>query len=42
MNKFLTKSMEKIFNGWMIKSLPSASSMEHPIYDIWVDNCMKL
>jgi len=26
----------------MIKSLPSISSMEHPIYDLWVDDCNKL
>ena len=32
-------SREKIFNGWMLKSLPSVSSMEHPIYDIWVEDC---
>ena len=32
-------SDEKIFNGWMLKSLPSISSMEHPIYDIWVEDC---
>ena len=25
---------EKIFNGWMLKTLPSISSLEHPIYDI--------
>ena len=36
------KSMDKIFSGWMIKSLPSISSMEHPIYDIWVNDCFKL
>ena len=34
------ESKEKIFNGWMIKSLPSISSMEHPIYDIWVEDCI--
>ena len=32
-------SKEKIFNGWMLKTLPSISSMEHPIYDIWVEDC---
>ena len=32
-------SKEKIFNGWMLQSLPSISSMEHPIYDIWVEDC---
>ena len=39
LNIYNNESNEKIFNGWMIKSLPSISSMEHPIYDIWVDNC---
>jgi hypothetical protein len=27
------------FSGWMIKDLPSVSSMEHPLYDIWLKNC---
>ena len=30
---------EKIFNGWMLKTLPSVSSLEHPIYDIWIEDC---
>ena len=42
LNIYSEKSMKKIFNGWMIKSLPSISSMEHPIYDLWVDDCYKL
>ena len=42
LNVYNQTSMEKIFNGWMLKSLPSVSSMEHPIYDIWVENCYKL
>ena len=33
------ESNKRIFNGWMIKTLPSISSMEHPIYDIWVEDC---
>jgi len=28
------------FSGWMIKELPSISSMEHPLYDIWVEDCI--
>ena len=28
------------FSGWMIKDLPSISSMEHPLYDIWVEDCI--
>ena len=27
------------FSGWMIKDLPSVSSLEHPLYDVWVKNC---
>ena len=42
LNVYIQKSNAKIFNGWMIKSLPSISSMEHPIYDLWVDGCNKL
>ena len=30
---------DKVFSGWMIKDLPSISSMEHPLYDIWVNDC---
>ncbi|MDA9591510.1 DUF2155 domain-containing protein [Pelagibacteraceae bacterium] len=27
------------FSGWMIKALPSVSSMEHPLYDVWLEDC---
>ena len=27
------------FSGWMIKNLPSVSTIEHPLYDVWVKNC---
>ena len=27
------------FSGWMVKDLPSVSSLEHPLYDVWVKNC---
>ena len=40
LNIYHKDSKEKIFNGWMLKSLPSISSMEHPIYDIWVEDCI--
>ena len=42
LNVYNQLSMKKLFNGWMIKSLPSISSLEHPVYDLWVDNCNKL
>ena len=30
-----------IFQGWMFSSSPSLSSLEHPINDIWLLNCIK-
>ena len=28
-----------IFSGWMFASSPGLSSMDHPVYDIWVIRC---
>jgi len=28
-----------VFSGWMFSSNPSASAMEHPVYDVWVIDC---
>jgi hypothetical protein len=28
-----------IFSGWMFASSPGLSSMDHPVYDIWVVDC---
>ena len=28
-----------LFAGWMFASSPAASSMEHPVYDVWVIDC---
>lgn len=25
-----------VFRGWMFASTPSASAMEHPVYDVWI------
>ena len=30
----------QIFQGWMFSSSPSLSSLEHPINDIWLLNCI--
>jgi hypothetical protein len=30
-----------IFSGWMFSSSPGLSSMDHPIYDVWVLDCME-
>ena len=36
-DKLLNK---QIFQGWMFSSSPSLSSLEHPINDIWLLNCI--
>ena len=28
------------FRGWMFASSPALSAMEHPVYDIWVVDCV--
>jgi len=28
-----------VFSGWMFASSPGLSSMDHPIYDVWVIDC---
>ena len=32
---------EWVFSGWMFSSSPGLSSMDHPIYDVWVLDCLK-
>ena len=39
LNIYDRKTNNKIFAGWMQKSLPSVSSMEHSLYDIWINDC---
>lgn len=29
-----------VFSGWMFASSPALSSMDHPIYDVWVIDCI--
>lgn len=29
-----------IFSGWMFASSPALSPMDHPIYDVWVLDCL--
>ena len=29
-----------VFSGWMFASSPGLSGMDHPIYDVWVLDCM--
>jgi hypothetical protein len=30
-----------IFSGWMFASSPALSPMDHPIYDVWVLDCLE-
>ncbi|MEH6630955.1 MAG: DUF2155 domain-containing protein [Halopseudomonas aestusnigri] len=30
----------RMFSGWMFASSPAVSAMEHPVYDVWVVNCV--
>ncbi len=30
----------ELFKGWMFSSSPALSAMEHPVYDIWVIDCI--
>jgi hypothetical protein len=29
-----------VFSGWMFASSPALSALEHPVYDVWVIDCM--
>ena len=29
-----------LFRGWMFESSPALSALEHPVYDIWVVDCV--
>ncbi len=29
-----------LFTGWMFASSPAISALEHPVYDIWVKDCI--
>jgi len=29
-----------LFSGWMFASAPGISALEHPVYDVWVLDCV--
>ena len=33
--------VKRVYSGWMFASSPGLSAMEHPVYDVWVVDCMK-
>lgn len=30
----------EVFSGWMFSSSPALSAMDHPVYDVWVLDCV--
>jgi hypothetical protein len=30
----------EVFSGWMYASSPALSALEHPVYDVWVVDCL--
>lgn len=30
----------RLFSGWMFSSSPGLSTLEHPVYDVWVVDCL--
>ncbi len=33
---------ELLFSGWMFASSPALSALEHPVYDVWVLDCLRV
>ena len=31
---------DELFSGWMFASSPGLSALEHPVYDVWVKECL--
>ncbi len=40
-DKQLNDTPKRVFSGWMFSSTPALSAMEHPVYDVWVVDCIK-
>lgn len=36
----LDGSEKKIFSGWMFAESPGLNAVEHPVYDVWLTECM--
>lgn len=39
-NDLKTGEPKWVFSGWMFASSPALSAMDHPIYDVWVLDCI--
>jgi hypothetical protein len=36
------EGMRVLFRGWMFASSPALSALEHPVYDVWVKDCLNV
>ena len=34
------ESRDELFSGWMFASSPGLSGLEHPVYDVWLKECL--
>lgn len=37
----LDGTTERIFSGWMLAQSPGLNAVEHPVYDVWLTDCLK-
>lgn len=37
----LDRKIRRIFTGWMFAESPGISAVEHPVYDVWLKNCLQ-
>lgn len=35
----LDNEIKKIFSGWMFAASPGLNAVEHPVYDVWLNDC---
>ncbi|OSQ38805.1 DUF2155 domain-containing protein [Thalassospira mesophila] len=35
------KTDVEVFDGWMFASTPGLSALEHPVYDVWIKECLE-
>ena len=35
----LDRKIRRIFTGWMFAASPGVNAIEHPVYDIWLNDC---
>ena len=35
----LDRKIRRIFTGWMFADSPGLNAIEHPVYDIWLNDC---